>query len=388
MEFKSALVADNDAAVLTRGICDQLATISSPDMVVLFISSRLNSSFERIVLEVRRRTGCRHLVACNAQSVLGNHQELEGKAAVSALAMAIPGADISLFRLQENCWQELLSNTSTLHNTLAANENTRGFLLFGDPFTTPITQLLEVISKAFPRSPVIGGMTSGIRAPGESRMAIDDQVFNAGAIGAAIAGPIKIDCVVSQGCRPIGQPLKITAAHENIIESLDDQSPIEIIAELCRDLARPDQIAVEKRGLLIGRVIDQRKGNFGRGDFLVRNILDANRTTGSIAIGDMVNCGQIVQFHVQDAQTATEDLNLLLQGHMVLADKPLGALMFSCNGRGEQLFGQPHHDVAAIQRVLGPLPLAGFFAAGELGPVGRSSFIHGQTASIALFDNG
>jgi small ligand-binding sensory domain FIST len=219
-------------------------------------------------------------------------------------------------------------------------------------------------------------------------MAINDNIFNVGAIGVTISGPVQINCVVSQGCRPIGQPLKITAAHDNMIDSLDEQPPVEIIADLCRNLARPDQLAVEKRGLLIGRVIDQRKGNFGRGDFLVRNILDANRTTGSIAIGDLVSSGQVVQFHVQDAQTATEDLTLLLQGHLVLADKPRGALAFSCNGRGQRLFGRPNHDVSIIQSLLGPLPLAGFFAAGELGPVGRNNFIHGQTVCIALFDNG
>lgn len=388
MEFKSALACDNDPVALTRSICDQLATIATPDMVVLFISSRLNTSFERIVLEVRRRTSCRHLLACNAQSVLGNQQEVENQIAVSAMAMTLPGVDISPFRLEENQWQKLLTDADTLNKALAAGDHTRAMLLFGDPFTTPITQLLEIISKEFPHSPVIGGMTSGIRAAGESRMALDGRIFNSGAIGVAFAGPVQIDCVVSQGCRPIGQPFKITAAHENLIESLDNQTPVEIIADLCRNLARADQIAVEKRGLLIGRVIDERKGNFGRGDFLVRNILDANRTTGSIAIGDMVNSGQIVQFHVQDAQTATEDLHLLLQGHLVLADKPLGALMFSCNGRGERLFGRPNHDVAAVQNLLGPVPLAGFFAAGELGPVGRSNFIHGQTVCIALFNNG
>ncbi|MGC8559604.1 MAG: FIST signal transduction protein [Phycisphaerae bacterium] len=388
MEFKSALCSDSDPAVLTRSICDQLSTIPRPDLVVLFISSRLNYAFERIVTEVRRRTGCEHLLACNAQSVLGDTRELESQTAVSALAMAMPSARITPFRLDDNRWQELLTDPDALSEALATSEDTRCLLLLGDPFTTPITQLLELISTQWPHVPVIGGMTSGIRAAGESRMAIDDRIYRAGAVGAAIAGPVQIDCVVSQGCRPIGQSMTITAAHDNVIEKLDDVPPIEIITELHSNLTPVDQLAVEKRGLLIGRVIDQRKGTYARGDFLVRNILDADRTKGSISIGDMVSAGQIVQFHVQDAQTATEDLNLLLQGHMLLADKPRGALMFSCNGRGERLFGRPNHDVAAVQDMLGPLPLAGFFAAGELGPVGRSNFIHGQTVCIAMFNNG
>lgn len=388
MEFKSAIWSESDPAILSRSLCDQLSVMPKPDLVVMFISSRLNGAFERIVSDVRRRTGCRHVLACNAQSVLGDNRELESQTAASALAMTMPSAQITPFRLDDNHWQELLTNPDHLRESLSAGDDTRCLLMLGDPFTTPITQLLELISTHLPHVPVIGGMTSGIRMMGESRMAIDDRVYCTGAIGAAIAGPVQIDCVVSQGCRPIGLPLKITAAHDNVIETLDDVPPIEIITDLCRNLERADQLAVEKRGLLIGRVIDERKGNYARGDFLVRNIIEADRTTGSISIGDIARVGQIVQFHVQDAQTATEDMRLLLQGHLLLADKPRGALMFSCNGRGERLFGRPNHDVAAVQDMLGPLPLAGFFAAGELGPVGRSNFIHGQTVCIAMFNNG
>lgn len=385
MNFRSAIFSDSDPNNLARGIADQLSVIASPDLVVVFISSRLNPVFDRIVADIRRQTGARNIIACNAQSVLGNHRELENHLAVAALAMSLPGVKVNTFHLGDDQWHKLLTNPSALRSAIHGDASVRSFFLFGDPFTTPITQILEVMSREFPQAPVMGGMTSGIRAAGESRMAVDDRVFHAGAIGVALSGPVQIDCVVSQGCRPIGEAMTVTQGRGNVIAGLDNTAPMEIITDLCQSLARHDQAAVEKRGLLIGRVIDRRKGNFGRGDFLVRNILDADRTNGSITIGDLVETGQIVQFHVQDAQTATEDLHLLLQGHLVLADKPLGALMFSCNGRGAGLFGEPNHDVAAVQSLMGPLPLAGFFAAGELGPVGKSNFIHGQTVCLAMF---
>ena len=133
-------------------------------------------------------------------------------------------------------------------------------------------------------------------------------------------------------------------------------------------------------------MIDEHRSRFERGDFLIRNLLGADRTTGAIAIGDVVQEGQTVQFHLRDAESATEDLNSLLEtdrvGHR---HPPLGALMFSCCGRGRGLFGRQNHDAAATTERLGPIPIAGFFAQGEIGPVGHRNFLHGYTASIALF---
>jgi small ligand-binding sensory domain FIST len=154
---------------------------------------------------------------------------------------------------------------------------------------------------------------------------------------------------------------------------------------MLEDLPPKDRELVEKVGLQIGRAIDERKGNFGRGDFLIRNILSLDRRQGHLTIGDMVHENQTVQFQVQDSHSADEDLRLLLQGELLLANAPAGVLMFTCNGRGTHLFGSPHHDIGTVRSVLGSVPIAGFFCAGELGPVGGRNFIHGQTVSLALF---
>ncbi len=139
-----------------------------------------------------------------------------------------------------------------------------------------------------------------------------------------------------------------------------------------------------KGGLHIGRVINEYQEAFGRGDFLVRNVIGADES-GSIAITDQIRIGVTVQFHVRDAETADEDLRSLL-AELEGDTHYEGALLFTCNGRGTRLFSKPDHDVQALRDALGPLPVAGFFAMGELGPVGGQNFVHGFTASIALFE--
>ncbi|MCC2670241.1 MAG: hypothetical protein K0Q72_2712, partial [Armatimonadetes bacterium] len=137
-------------------------------------------------------------------------------------------------------------------------------------------------------------------------------------------------------------------------------------------------------GVFMGVVINEYRESFGRGDFLVRGVMGGNPQTGALAVGDMIRAGQTVQFHVRDAASAHEDLTELLQPQRERGEAA-GAFLISCNGRGTRMFEQPHHDVATTRELIPGLPLAGFFAMGEFGPVGGQSFIHGHTASLAIF---
>jgi small ligand-binding sensory domain FIST len=199
---------------------------------------------------------------------------------------------------------------------------------------------------------------------------------------AALLGPgVELESVVSQGCRPFGQPLVVTKADHNIIGELGGRPALGRLQAEAGSSLTPEEIAVlEEGGLLIGRVIDERRETFGPRDFLMRQVLGADRSSGAIAVGDVVPVGTTVQFHLRDARTADEDLHILLAPRQAE-----GALLFTCNGRGTRLFPAPDHDVDVMAEELGPVPLAGFFAAGEVGPVGDRSFLHGLTASIVLF---
>jgi small ligand-binding sensory domain FIST len=205
-------------------------------------------------------------------------------------------------------------------------------------------------------------------------------VRTGGAVGALLGPGADIHTLVSQGCRPFGRPLVVTRADANIIFELAGRPALErLVAQAHESLSEDEVALLEMGGLQLGRVIDEHRENFGRGDFLVRNVVGADRSSGAIAVGDVVDVGTTVQFHLRDAASADEDLHAL-----IAPERADGALVFTCNGRGTRLFGAPHHDVRVLSEHLGPVPMAGFFAAGELGPVCGRNFLHGFTASVAL----
>ncbi|HUP84883.1 MAG TPA: FIST C-terminal domain-containing protein, partial [Acidimicrobiales bacterium] len=201
-----------------------------------------------------------------------------------------------------------------------------------------------------------------------------------GAVGAFVGPGVEIETVVSQGCRPIGRPLTVTAAEGNVVRELAGQNAMSRLKELADDELTADEVAVVNRGgLHIGRAIDERKLDFGRGDFLVRNVLGANETEGWIAVAEPVTVGDTLQFHLRDADSADDDLRAMLNGRVAAS-----ALVFTCNGRGRALFDVAHHDAGVVDEYLGRPPAAGMFCAGEFGAVGGRNFLHGFTASIAL----
>jgi small ligand-binding sensory domain FIST len=229
-------------------------------------------------------------------------------------------------------------------------------------------------------------MASGASQPGQNLLLLNDTLRHSGAVGLTISGGVRVDCVVSQGCRAIGHPLIITKAHQNQILELGGKKTVAALQELAESLTDHEREMLSK-GLLIGLAIDEYKDRFGRGDFLVRNVLGLDKKSGALAVGDLPRVGQTVQFHVRDVETAEEDLQLLLDAQQ-LDSPPLAGVLLTCNGRGTRLFGAPDHDAKTVRGRLGDLPLAGFFAAGEIGPIGNRSFLHSHTASLALFRSG
>jgi small ligand-binding sensory domain FIST len=197
-----------------------------------------------------------------------------------------------------------------------------------------------------------------------------------------------VQSIVSQGCRPIGSTFVVTKAEQNVLFELGGKPALARLEETYAGLSERDRQLI-RQGLHLGFVMDEYKSSFSRGDFLIANVLGADRDTGAMAIGHLIRTGQTVQFHVRDAQTADEDLrHLLAEDRPAGLSPPGGALLFTCNGRGTRLFSEPNHDSGLLRELCGPIPTAGFFAQGELGPVGGRNYIHGFTASIALFENG
>lgn len=257
----------------------------------------------------------------------------------------------------------------------------RGFVLLADPFSFPAEEFLETVNAMHPGLPVIGGMASGASAPGTSGLALGRSVSTSGAVGALLGPGSTIEPLVSQGSRPFGRPLVVTRSEQNVIYELAGKPALErLVAQASADLDEDEVELLAHGGLQIGRVMNEHLEEFSTGDFLIRNVLGTDRRSGAVAVGHIVPVGVTVQFHLRDAAAADLDLTRHLAGREADA-----ALLFTCTGRGTRLFGGADHDAAAIAEYLGPIPLAGFFAAGEIGPVAGQNFLHGFTASMALF---
>jgi small ligand-binding sensory domain FIST len=252
-------------------------------------------------------------------------------------------------------------------------------LLLVDPFSFPGDTFLDELSERSPGVTVVGGLASAASNPGGTRLVLDGTIVQSGAVGVLFDGSVAVRTIVSQGCRPIGQPFIVTRAEGSLVLELGGRPAVERLQELA-EAASEDDRELLRHGLHVGLVVDEHRAEFGRGDFLVRNLLGADPNSGALVIGEQVRVGQTVQFHVRDAAAADEDFQARL-----VDEAGEAGLVFTCTGRGRRMFGSPDHDAAAVQSLLGPIPLAGAFCAGEIGPIGGRSFVHTFTSGIVLF---
>lgn len=347
------------------------------DLTVLFLGAAYAAAADRVLGRVREALSPSVLVGVTAQGVVSDAGELEEPASLSLWAACLPGAQLTPMRFSAPGEADELPEWPGLPPGI------RGLVLLADPFSFPVPALLAWAAQSRPGLPISGGVASGAGAAGEARLLLDDAVHTDGAVGVAIAGDVALRHLVSQGCRPVGPPFAITGAERNIIHELAGVPAATRIREVY-DGAEPEDQARMRSGLHIGIVIDEYAEEHERGDFLVRGVIGAEPESGAVAVGDLVRVGQTVRFHVRDARSADEDLRALLDDMGEPA--PVGALLFTCNGRGSGLFGTPDHDAGLLHLALGGAPVAGFFAAGEIGPVGPRSHLHGFTASTLIFD--
>jgi small ligand-binding sensory domain FIST len=352
----------------------------TPDLVVCFFSMEHADAAPGIALSLSERTGTSAIVGCTAQGVIGGRRELEETPGLAVWAATLPGVDVRPFALQVLPLDDGYGITGW---PALATEERASVLLLADPFTFPADSFLERLNQEQAGLPVIGGMVSGAGEPGRHRLLSGTKVLDGGAVGVALVGPVEVRAVVSQGCRPVGAPFAVTSGEGNVVHELGGRPAVDRLRQMLAALDPREHELLRGGGLQVGQVIDEHKASFDRGDFLVRGLLGADPETGSIAVADSVEVGQTLQFHVRDAASAHEDLELLLAP--VAGWQPRGVLLFSCNGRGRQFFGEPDHDAVRVAAATGEAPMAGFFAQGELGPVGGRNFLHTFTASMAVF---
>lgn len=391
MKIANSVVATGDSeAALTyalSGVLRQLDGVS-PDLVVVFLTPHFEDDFEEIRGRLTESFGDAVLVGVTAEGVIGEDREHERIPAMSLWAGSLPGAELTPFYLDQ-ADLEVTSEAESWHRLLAVSPDSKPtFLMFVDPFRIHPITLLNRMNEAYPGCPIVGGIASGADAPEQNILWLNDRVYRDGAIGVAIAHGPEIVPVVSQGCRPIGRHLIITKSENNVIHELGGKSAVQALNEMMEELSEED-VSLAKQGLLIGRAINEYQESFGQGDFLIRSLMGIDQGSGAIAVGDLMRTGSTVQFHVRDSKSADDDLRNALRACIdKMGRSPGGAILCTCNGRGTRMWSEPNHDVGAIRDICGDIPVSGFFAAGEIGPVGGENFLHGHTASIALlFDS-
>ena len=357
------------------------------DLAVAFISPQHEDSYDKVTHLIAESLGAKHVFGCSGGGVIGNGIEVEQRAGVSITAAVLPEVNINPFHLTADQVPDLDAGPDRWESVVGVGaDRSPHFVLLADPYSFPVQDLLMGMDFAFPQAAKIGGLASGATRQGGNSLFLGEEVLRTGAIGLALDGNITVDTVVAQGCRPIGYSMRITKSDRNMLLELDGQPPMDVLRTLFQELPEKDQKLLG-HSLFLGVVMDELIDDPVQGDFLIRNVVGMDQEIGGLAIGEMLKEGQLVQFHLRDADTSTSDLQSVLSRYASenRENEIPGALLFSCLGRGEYLYGRPNHDTDLFRDKLGDVPLGGFFCNGEIGPVSGTTFLHGYTSSFGLF---
>lgn len=384
MQWSSASSTLPHVTEAARAVAATLAHDLGPgkvDLVVVFVGGS-HARQTRVVADAVRdaiEPGC--IIGGTAARVISRDEEIEADAGITAIAARMPGVEIRPFLLTPDPWTQGIESAEDFARAAPGAAGSEVLFVIGDPASLPMDRVLETFAAHAPDLRIVGGMASAGIRPGNNTLFLNDWIDHSGGIALALSGNVRVDVVVSQGCRPVGPSLRVSEADGHVLMALDDQPALERVEQVLRTLPEAEQERLAQ-GLYVGRPL--RPDAAVAGDYLIRNLLGADRDRGALAVGDHLRNGEQVRLHLRDGESAVEDLELLLAPQEFDA-KAQAAFLFACNGRGRGLFGKPHVDITTLQAALGGnVPAAGMFCAGEVGPVGDRNYMHGHTASIAI----
>ncbi|MGB3559176.1 MAG: FIST N-terminal domain-containing protein [Geitlerinemataceae cyanobacterium] len=393
-----------EAAVEEVVDCVQQSLPGEANLGFVFISAAFASEYPRLMPLLQERLSVSNLIGCGGGGIVGGDlpgqsREIEGEPALSLTLAYLPGVKVETFHVSSEALPDLDSPPHRWVEAIGVPpQDSPQFILLADPFRSRVNDLLEGLDFAYAGSVKVGGLASAGYSNRGTSLFCNYHLYDEGTVGVALSGNVVLDAIVAQGCRPIGKPYRVTEGERNIILGLeestetgdllpsgDSQPPLKLLRELLQTLS-PEDRELAQNSLFIGLVRDEFKLTLDRGDFLIRNLIGVDPRMGAIAIGDRVRPGQRIQFHLRDAQTSAEDLEVLLQKYQNSHDgtATAGALMFACLGRGEGLYGEPDFDSRLFQKHLKDVSLSGFFCNGEIGPVGGTTFLHGYTSVFGI----
>ena len=360
---------------------------AKPDLAIAFVSAHHAASYDALPALVSELLGDCALIGCSGGGIIGAGREVENRPGFSLAVASLPDAEVVEFHIENadlpdgdappSAWEDLVG--------VPASDDPQ-FLILSDPFSVQGENLLMGFDYAFPRSAKVGGLASGGQQPHANALYLNGRTLRSGAVGVALLGNVAVDTIVAQGCRPIGQRMQITSCDQNMLSALDGRDTFEVLREMFQGLNERDQ-NLAQHSLFLGVVMDEFNDDPKLGDFLIRNIIGVDARRGALAVGELLKEGQVVQFHLRDAETSSQDLDAMLSDYSAdgVQTAGSGALLFQCLGRGSYLYGRPDHDTDMFRDKVGDIPLAGFFCNGEIGQVAGSTYLHGYTSSFGIF---
>lgn len=350
-----------------------------PDLLLLFASAAYQQHYAEMLETAEAASRARNLAGCSASAVIAGARELEREPGLAALALTLPTAG-----MLKMCYVAPAEvRTSNLAGIPA--HQCHGLIVLADPFSTDVAALIAALERDYPNTTIVGGLATADPAARWTSIFSGRTAADEGAIVIGVGGSIRLRPIVSQGCEPIGEAWTVTDVDGHIVRTIAGRPAYEVLVETVNHLD-PDTRSRLNTSLRVGLAMNEYQDEFKRGDFLIRNLMGVDPRSGAIAVAGEPHIGQTLQFQMLDARAADQELRDMLRALPTAGGGTSAALLFACNGRGAGLFGSPDHDARTVREVLGPLPVAGLFCNGEIGPVGRATFLHGYTASLGLIE--
>jgi small ligand-binding sensory domain FIST len=377
-----------DEAGLRRWAEDLRRQLRAPkvSLGLVFMTPRFFPHARQVLEILRVHARIPLLAGCSSTGLVAGDEEIEDNGGVALALYSLPGATLGEYYFTQSQVEAAAGPDYWPSVTGLPASRVNGWLTFIDPFHLDAEAWLRGWNEAYAPAPVFGGLASGVFADQATQIYLNGDVFDEGAVAVSVGGDVKLAGVISQGCTPIGETWTLTRVEQNLIHSIANRPAYEVLAETVSGLSAEDQRKA-RGNLFIGLVVNEYLEDFRRGDFLVRNLLGGDPNTGVLAVGALPRAGQMMQFHRRDAVGASEELGeLLSRARENLGGATVyGGCLCCCNGRGKHLFGKSGHDASMVQKQFGGIGLSGFFCNGEIGPVGPKNYLHGYTASLALF---
>ncbi len=390
MQWASVSETGSNISTLVASASDKIRTAlggREPDLVMVFVTSHFASYFPHLPALLHARFEDALIAGCSAGGIIGGGQEVENRPALSMTAAVLPGVVLHPFHSDTQNLPDEDASPDVWRRWLGMEQvENPDFIVLADPFSAQVEPFLNGLDYAFPDSAKIGGLASGGQRSGENALFLHQQVYQNGLICVGLSGNIKLDTIVAQGCRPIGKTLTVTRCRDNVLFEVDHESPLVYLNRLFQEVTEYDR-QLMRTALFLGVSVESVSEPADSSPFLIRNLIGADYNGGSVSVGSLLHEGQVVQFYLRDRQTSQQDLDVMLSQFASENELPqnAGALLFSCLGRGQFLYGVPNHDTACFLGKLGPRALSGFFCNGEIGPVGKTTFIHGYTSAFGIF---